>query len=263
MLKKVVLVTVLGAGGLVALVGRKDAWDYLRIAYDSGVKAVDDQIPFDAKQAKLRVMLTDTKEGLKGSIRKSAELAVKLKRSKEEVASLAAKQELDKLQMTAIRSRLPGGSGVRLVSNTNLEALGKELADRMVTYRLSDNLLASKQAALVDLEKNQADLADSIRDRQNKVESLSVRLQTIEAKSETLKVQVGGDSLPSEDDLLSAQKLADELEMKLEVEQVILGESSTSYRPNAPISKMESSESAAAFDTLFGVTIDSEPCVTN
>ena len=263
MIKKVMLGVIVGVGGVVALVGPKDAWDYIRMAYNSGVKVVDSQIPFDAKQAKLRVMISDTKEGLKGSIRKSGDLAVKLKRNKEELASLAAKQELEKQQMTAIRSRLPNGSGVRLVSSTNMEVLGKELADRMVTYRLNDSLLASKQAALIDLEKNQAALADSIRDRQNKVDSLSVRLQTIEAKSETLKVQVGGDSLPSEDDLLRAQKLADELEVKLDVEQVILGESSTSNRPNAPISKMESSESAAAFDTLFGVTIVSETCVRN
>ncbi len=244
---------ILVAGAAVALIGTRDAWDYFRVGRDGAIEAIDGQIPFSVKKAKLQLMTDDAKKAMIASQRKVAEISVDVKRGKTAIEKLSDKLNAEKNEMAAIRSRLPGGSNVHMVSTSNSANLGVELNRRLDAYRLSNELLESKKTAVAELEKNMGLLENAMRDRKNVIAKLETRLQSIETVAETIKFRNGGNSLPSDDDIQRALVLADTLEKKLEVEQHVLYENFDRFESAVNESAAGSIDSATAFDVLFGV----------
>ncbi len=259
-MKTIFVGVILVAGAAVALIGTRDAWDYFRVGRDGAIEAIDGQIPFSVKKAKLQLMTDDAKKAMVAIHRKVAEISVELKRGKTAIEKLSSKLNAEKNEMAAIRSRLPGGSNVHMVSTSNSANLGVELNRRLDAYRLSNELLESKKTAVAEMEKNMGLLDNAIRDRKNMIAKLETRLQSIETVAETIKFRNGGNSLPSDDDIQRAIGLADELEKKLEVEQHVLYENFDSFESAVNESAAESIDSAAAFDVMFGVTNVSDFC---
>ncbi len=195
--------------------------EYGTVARDGIRKTVSDSIPTDVELKRLQVMLDKVDGKVLDQKRLVARSQIELEDAEELLAQSKVKCEHIKYQMAAVRDRTVP---VSTCGSSSSGGSGRRLSSLLSSYKTHASTLAAREKAVAAHRTAVSKLTARFDDWTMQRETLHQQLESLKARHAANGIaRVDGDDF-SDDVLVRAMQLRDQLEGRIRVEERVAGE---------------------------------------